>query len=392
MFDDVSEKPAARRRRRLLLALSALVGVILPSLLAIAYYGFIASDQFVTEVRFLVKSGSPVTPDLLGQLTGTGSSISTFLDAQTVSDYLRSRQVVDDLAHTIDLREIFGRRWADPIARLPADASMEDLTEYWESMVDVSTEMMSGIVSVSVRTFTREDSARLGQAILNASEKLVNQLSARAREDAVRFATEDLQTAEERLRTWRGRVYQLREKEETLDATATAEAHTELVGQLEGELAQARSELQYRRSLMGDSAPLITSLRSKISSISSEIERVRKQATTGRRGADAAPGPADHPSADGRAALTSVLSGFEEAQAELAISEEYYKSALRYLEEARAQADRQQVYVATIVAPHEAEESRYPLRIQFIVFAIVVAGIVWGLVMLIAFSIRDHVM
>lgn len=67
---------------------------------------------------------------------------------------------------------------------------------------------------------------------MRASERLVNQLWALARADAVRFVTEDLQSAEGRLRLWRNRVYQLREKEQTLDGTAKRTRSSSANGQL----------------------------------------------------------------------------------------------------------------------------------------------------------------
>jgi capsular polysaccharide transport system permease protein len=146
---------------------------------------------------------------------------------------------------------------------------------------------------------------------------------------------------------------------------------------------------------MSDNAPLIVSLKSRIVSLRNEIERVRRQATSdGVPSAAVAPSPGTRGTApsSGRDALTTVLSGFEEAQAELEIAQEYYRSALRYLEESRAEADRQQAYVAIVVGPNMAQESRYPQRILFIVFTVIVSGIVWGLTIMLVFSVRDHLM
>src|SRR6202007_2052605 len=73
-------------------------------------------------------------------------------------------------------------------ARLKRNASIEDLVDYWNSMVTTNIDGPSGIVTVAARAFRQEDALALSQAIIVASEKLVNEVSARARNDAMRRA------------------------------------------------------------------------------------------------------------------------------------------------------------------------------------------------------------
>jgi capsular polysaccharide transport system permease protein len=67
-----------------------------------------------------------------------------------------------------------------------------------------------------------------------------------------------------------------------------------------------------------------------------------------------------------------------------------YQSALSSLEQARAEADRQQRYLAVFTTPSVPEDAVYPRRIQNIAMLIVIVVSIWGIGTLIVYSVRDH--
>ena len=73
-------------------------------------------------------------------------------------------------------------------------------------MVAVSYDTAAGIIDVTARAFTPEDAHAIAEAILAESSALVNQLADQAREDAVRFAREELAEAEAHLAEMRRRA------------------------------------------------------------------------------------------------------------------------------------------------------------------------------------------
>jgi len=72
--------------------------VVVPTALAIAYYGFIASDVFVSESRFVVRSQQQQpSMGVLGSLiTGAGMAAAKD-DAYTVQDFILSRDALRQL-------------------------------------------------------------------------------------------------------------------------------------------------------------------------------------------------------------------------------------------------------------------------------------------------------
>jgi capsular polysaccharide transport system permease protein len=94
---------------------------------------------------------------------------------------------------------------------------------YWNGQVDPFYDGSTGTIVVRLRAFTAADSLRLAQAVVASSEKLVNDLSARARRDAVGRAETDLISAEARLKTALDRIREFRDKSELIDPGKTVD-------------------------------------------------------------------------------------------------------------------------------------------------------------------------
>jgi hypothetical protein len=101
------------RRKFPLRLLSLVVVVLAPVILAAVYYFFIAADQYVAEFRFALRSVEPVRNEASAIFpVGTASS-PIGVDSYAIVQYLGSRDIIDDLGKTIDLREMFSRPEAD---------------------------------------------------------------------------------------------------------------------------------------------------------------------------------------------------------------------------------------------------------------------------------------
>ncbi len=63
-------------------------------------------------------------------------------------------------------------------------------------MVVTYIESASGIVTVRVRAFRRDDALNVANAVLRVSEQLVNQMTLRARTESMRHAEEEVRRAD----------------------------------------------------------------------------------------------------------------------------------------------------------------------------------------------------
>jgi capsular polysaccharide transport system permease protein len=371
-------RPQRQRRRILLWSLGLLV--LLPTALASIYFGLIASDQFVVEVRFAVRSSNGAqSGDALSLFGAIPNASSTVTDSYIVIDYLQSRELVDKLNERIGLRKIYARPEVDYLSRFDDTLSVEEFVKYWRKMLKAGFDVASQVVAVEVRAFTAEDAKKVATALLELSEELINEISARARADSVRSSLQEVKRMEDLLRLHRGALRSFRDTQQEFDPTKQAEARYSLLGKLEEGLSQAKTRLGNLRSFMGKDAPSVLVLNSEIASLERQVAEER--AKLGKDEATAA---------RGRETLGGLVANYEELVVDREFAEKAYVSALSSLERARVEADRQQRYVAAFVRPTLPEEALYPRRIVASITVFAVALVLWALGVLIVYAIRDH--
>jgi capsular polysaccharide transport system permease protein len=368
----------ANRRPRLSLgSLSFAVLVVLPMALAAAYYFLIAADQYVAEFRFAVRSAEPARTEFGGLLAPGVASAPAAADSYIVVQYIRSRAMVDDLGRTLDLRGIYSMRRADWPARLHLPASVEQLVEYWKGQVDAFFDPTNGTVMVRVSAFTRHDALHLAQAILAASEALVNRLSTRARSDALRESETAVDAAERRLSTALARLRAFRDKQGLIDPNKAAEAREALADRLRDALVRVRTERSTLLQYLRDDAPSLKLLGARIAALEEQQRAVESGVTLTARTRSPA--------------LSGLMGRYEELESEQHFAEDAYQHALAALDRSRLNADRQQVYIADFVPPRLPEEAVYPRRLRALAIVFLVAFAVWAIGGLTVRSVRDHV-
>src|SRR5262245_35244215 len=383
---EVAAPPAAQakrrpqRQRRRILAWSLLLCVLVPTALASLYFGLIASDQFVVEVRFAVRSSNGVqSGDALSLFGAIPNASYTVTDSYIVFDYLQRRALDDNLSERIRLRKIYARPEVDYLSRFDDTLSVEEFVKYWRKMLKAGFDVASQVVAVEVRAFTAEDAKKVASALLELSEELINEISARARADAVRSSQQEVKRMEDLLRSHRGALRSFRDTQQEFDPTKQAEARYSLLGKLEEALSQAKTKLGNLRSFMGKDAPSVLVINSEIASLERQVAEER--AKLGKDEATAA---------RGRETLGGLVANYEELVVDREFAEQAYISALSSLERARVEADRQQRYVAAFVRPTLPEEALYPRRIVASITVFDIALVLWALGVLIVYAIRDH--
>jgi capsular polysaccharide transport system permease protein len=140
------------RERRMFMAM-----VVLPTLIVAGYLFLIASDQYESEVHFLVRRADVQTmpgtgvSQALSMVTGVSAAQN---EAMSVADYLTSHDVVDTLRDHDRLVERFRDTGADFFSRLrQANPTPEKLLKYYRQQVKVHHNTETGITTLDVRSF-----------------------------------------------------------------------------------------------------------------------------------------------------------------------------------------------------------------------------------------------
>jgi capsular polysaccharide transport system permease protein len=326
-------------------------GYVLPTLLVVGYFGIGMSSQYTSEARFAVRGGERVSTDLLSSLTGL-SSFTQAQDTLVVVNYVKSRAIVDQLEHTIDLRGLYSRKDIDWLSRFNDKNSVEDLVKYWRWKIGTEVESPSGIVTVRVSAFSPADAQKIASAVVSLSEQLINTMSSRARRDAVEETESEVRRAEKRLSKARVALHDLRNTQSTLDPRRTAEGINKLIGELRLERARLEEEANSaKRSQIAENAPQMQVLRTRIQVVSDQIVDLERQMTSA--------------SNDSPGTVSSKITRFDELELERQIAEKQYTLAVAAFERARLNAEHQKMYLTTFVAPLLPEESEWPKRFWF---------------------------
>lgn len=373
----VAEVPETRMRARHWLLIGSFLCVVLaPGTAAVLYLFALAADQYHSSAAFSVRSEEYTNPlEVLGAFTQTGSGSGA--DNDILFDFILSQPLVEKIDRQLDLDTMFNRDPEDIVFSLGAAPPVEDLLAYWERMVSVSLDGANKLIEVEVHAFAPQDARRIARAIIAESEALVNNLSQIAREDATRFAREDLEAAEARLRDIRRRVRAFRNENRIITPEADIASQTGVLSALEGQLAAALVDLEVLNSYANATDPRRAQLDRK-------IQAIRSQIAAERNSIGAVPGGASARS------LSDVIGDYEELLVDLEFSETAYKAALASEEQARAEARRNSRYLAVHIQPTLSQEPQYPQR--YILSALVVAFLfaLWSVAVLIAYNIRDR--
>jgi len=367
-----------RRRRRFGSFLSC---VVMPVMLAAAYLYGMALDQFISEFRFTVRQQAPLRGDGTGPnpLAGGNPLMALIVDSEVVVQYLKSRQILDDIAERLDLERIYARPEADWWFRLRPAAPMEDRLRHWRRVVEPYFDLTSGVVTVRVHAFTPEDARQVATAALELAEKLVNDMARRSARDVLAFAESEVSAAEVRLKSVHASLAEYRNANAVLFPQLQAATTGGVEGRLRDSLGEARSA--YNALLaegVSRNAPQMRALQARIAAVEAELREVVAQMARRQDGGTA------------NASLATVLRDYSALEAEERLASSLYERALTNLQSARALATQQLVYLNAFVRPAQPERSMYPLRWQLMLQALVICLVLWALGLLIVRGIRDQ--
>lgn len=362
-----------RKRFGGLHGISALLVIGIPSLLAVLYYGFWASNQFITSFQFAVRG-----PSQAGAARAGGSSLggagAMSPDSFVVTDYINSPQAIADVERTIDLRAMFAKPDIDFWSRLSSNLSPEVLNAYWTRMVSANFDLISGNITVSVRAFTPEDSFKLARALVASSDEMFRTLNTKAQLGFVRVAEEGVERALQQLSAARQALFVFREEGGLVDPDKTAQAGAAIVDDLRKQLSTVQAQYASIKASAPNS-PLLSALSSQISSLE---DRIRKEEPLG--------------SSKVRAVTAETLAEYHTLDLERQAAERQYAEALALRTQAHLMAQQQQSYLALFSAPTLPQTSLYPNRLRAILAVVLAAAAVWFVGMLIVYGLRDHLM
>ncbi|RQU80744.1 hypothetical protein DF049_07870 [Burkholderia cenocepacia] len=348
--------------------------VLVPTTIATVYYGLVASDVYVSESRFVVRSPQRQnqTSVVGALLQGTGFSRAQD-DTYPVVDYIQSRDALAELNRGNYILNSYSNR-GDIISRFNTsfDDSFEALWKYYgKHIVSVEFDSTSAITTLQVRAFTSKDAEKINQTLLEISERLVNRMNQRAAADTVEFAQREVNQAAAKAKDAAAALAAYRNSYTVFDPEKQSALQLQQVTSLQSQMFAAQTQLMQLQSISPQN-PQIPVLKTNIESMQKQIQI----ATGGVTG--------------GKDSLSQKAANYARLQLDAQFADKQLASAMTALESARGEAERKQLYLERLVQPNTPDVAIEPKRLKSVFEVFALGMIAWGVLSLLLAGVREH--
>lgn len=346
------------------------------SLLAVFYWGLIASDLYVSEAHVIIQStdqSSSQSSMSLGSMLGSmGSGSRT--DQLVFLDHLLSVDMLKILDAKLNLRAHYSDWHRDPISRMWfEDTELEWFHLHYLSRVAVEFDEFTGILVIKAQGYDPKTAHAIAAALVEEGERYMNITSNKLAQEQVDFFERQVKDSSKRAIQARQAMLDFQNRMGLVSPQGTADNLAAIVNRLEAQ----RTDLQISRAsklgyLMPDSSGIVD-LDMQIAAIERQINREQARLV----------------SPNGKV-LNSTVEEFQRLQMEADFAQEVYKTALAALENGRIESTRILKKVSLLQSPTEPQYPLEPRRIYNIVVFILFALLIAGTVHMLAAIIRDH--
>jgi len=348
--------------------------VVIPTALSMLYFGIFASDVYISESQFVVRSPDSQPSSGLGVLlnsTGFGSSGDEIYAAQ---EYMLSRDALAALNHDNDFTEAYAAQSIsvfDRFAPLGRSHSFEDLYKYYKKKVEIQQDTTSSIVTLSVRAFTPKDAVRFNEQLLEMAEATVNNLNERGRQDLIRFAQREVNDAQAKSKSAALALSVYRNQVGVVDPEKQATVQLQMISKIQDELIATRMQLRELRAYTPQN-PQIEVLDVRAKGLAREIDEQLGLVAGNRK------------------SLSSRAAEYQRLYLESQFADKNLASAMASLEDARNEARRKQAYVERIVSPNLPDDALEPRRLRGIFATFILGLAAWAIISMLIAGMLEH--
>lgn len=351
------------------------VTVIIPTACSMVYFSVWASDRYISESSFVVRSPhNQGTASGLGALLQNAGFSRAQDDTYTVREYMGSRSALIALEKMMPIRSFYEDK-GDIFSRFDGFGlfdSNEAFYQYYKNKVSITFDAVSGISTLNVESFDAGESQQINAALLSRGEELINKLNARARKDTISQAEHNVRVAEERVKAAAEGMEIYRTKNGIFDLKAQSEAQMSLVSKLQDELITIQTQLDQVKAITPEN-PQISGLLAREKSLKHEI-RLQMQKISGSN----------------NNSITTQAAAYQRLFLENELAEKQLAAAIASLESAKSEADRQQLYLEVVSQPSKPDLALKPQRLYNIISTFVIGLMLYGIISLLTASVREH--
>lgn len=348
--------------------------VLLPGVLGLIYFGFIASDVYISESRFVVRSPEKPQKGGLGVLFSSAGFANASEEVQAAQGYIKSR----DALRTLDKDGLARKAWGSERVSLfnrfdPFEiaGSFEELFLYYQDKVGAEFDSETGITTLTVRAFSAGDAQQMNRRLLEQAEALVNQLNERGQGDLVRYAEREIREAQGQARRAALALAAYRNQAGLIDPERQATVQLQMISKLQDELIGARMQL-LQLSTAASQNPQIPLLKVRIAGLQQAINEQNGQV------------------AGNSSSLSAAAAQYQRLQLQREFADRQLSLALAALQDARNDARRQRAYVERVAQPSLPDDAMEPRRMRGIISTFIIGLVAWGILAMLLAGVREH--
>ena len=348
---------------------------LLPAALITIYYSSIASDQYVTESKFTIRSPQQQSSnDALGLFLRGTNFARALDDIYSARDYINSRDAMRKLDQEMNLKSHFQQNNIDLFSKfspLGLDTSDETFYKYYKEKVLLSQDSLSSILTLETLAFDSDTSYVMNMKLLGYAESLVNELNDRAKKDIIQYSENELLAATEFAVSTRVALANYRNENKIIDPERQSVIQLQLLSKIQDSLIKAKAELSHMISISPEN-PNIQSQRTLIESLQSELD------------------DASYVAAGSANSYATQSTRYVQLFNENLFAEKQLLTALADYEKAKNDSLRQQFYLEMIVEPQSPDKSTQPKRLRTIISSILILLVIWGISRFLLTAIKEH--
>jgi capsular polysaccharide transport system permease protein len=351
-----------------------IITVLVPVIISVLYFGLFASDVYISESRFVVRSPEKPAASGLGTILKSAGFANAGDEVFAAQSYATSR----DALKSINVNGAYEKAYTRPsifvldrFNPFGYAGSFEDLYKYFQNKLTLKNDATTSITTLTVRAYTPEDARRFNEQLLTLSEDRVNRLNSRGRKDLVGYAEKEVEEAKARSRSASLALAAYRNQSGVLDPEKQAEVQMQMVSKLQDAMIAAKSELAQLEQFTPEN-PRIPVVRSQLATVQRDVDRELGKVTGNRR------------------SLAAGAARYQRLMLETEFADKQLTAALASLQTARNGSLRQQAYVERIVQPNLPDAPIEPRRLRAILATLALGLIAYGILRMLLAGVREH--
>lgn len=344
-------------------------------LLAVVYWGLLASDRYVSEAAIEIER-----TDLIGAgsldfgtlLSGVGGGRSK--DQLLLREHLRSLDMLKKLDEKLDLRGHYSDSSYDLLSRMwGRERRQEIFHQHYLARTSIELDEYSGLLQIKVQAYEPKMAKAIADMLVSEGERYMNELGHAVARDQVAFLERQVTEMGQRAITARRELLAFQNAKGMLSPQALAETLQESISRLEGQATDLKARRAALLGYLSPEAPGVVELDLQIQAIEKQIAQEQERLTSPK----------------GKT-LNVAVEEYQRLELAAKFAEDVYKTALVALEKGRVESLRTLKKVAVLQSPSLPDYPLEPRRIYNIVAFTLAALLLAGIVHLLAAIIRDH--